>query len=138
MSNQISPREIRDRFVDTFFKFLERLAMKYPDNKDIKAAARDIKIVNHTVIINEFYNKLCPFKERINAKDENFFLTEINYNNYKDSDTTSEEFGEVITELKKLWYHSSTTDQTKESIWKYLKTLVKLAEKYMQLLGKIE
>ena len=68
------------------------------------------------------------YKEKILNKDESFFL-DNDYSEIKQANEDENTVEQVINKLKKYWKELSS--ENKEKIWKYLETLIKLADLIM-------
>ena len=76
-------------------------------------------------VTKKFYSEVHPFFDKINQKDEVFFLDSNNLKN-TGNDTVSEYY-EI---LQAIW--SDTDTGSKESVWKYLHILAILSKKHCE------
>ena len=113
---------IVDKFNKTIFEFFTNITKVYPDMKiftELKAKLRVALMSDDTLAINNFYSHVTKkYKQQILKEDEEFFLS---------FDLT----GTVLEDLnclKEVWLVA--TPNTKKSIWKYVKILLVLSQKF--------
>ena len=104
-------------------KFVSGITKIYPNNKQIKSVNSQVDLAMfgaEKLIITVFKQQILPlYKTEILTKDENFFL------NFEIPDGSPLKEFECLKEI----YKGATTT-TKDTMWKYIKILVVLAEKY--------
>ncbi len=115
-------------FTKVLEDFITELSEMYPQDKEIDLAKNTIYLLKKTnprKLIEFFYQYFLQFEQKINNKDESFFIN-------RDYDNDVSEYVKslnVITNLKKYWKLMS--EQTKDNIWLYIQVLIKLCKKYM-------
>jgi hypothetical protein len=108
--------------------FIIELCTIFPKSNDIALLADKydfIKRVNSKLIIDYFVLYIYPHKNKINEKDETFFLEGGGQDEIKD--TSGLKFRDNI---KTLWINEMS-NENKEIIWKYFKMFIILSEKYI-------
>ncbi len=80
--------------------------------------------INNMYAIDRFIKNVLPYKDYINAKDEQFFL-------HKNIDS---EFTEDIAWIKEAYF--TLDDISKDNIWNIVTALVLLAEERLKLKNK--
>nr|QFG74339.1 MAG: hypothetical protein [Megaviridae environmental sample] len=85
--------------------------------------------VNSLKPIETFIYYALPFKEQIISEDPQYFLEESNLK--KDFSGEYDEYFTDIIKLKKIY--CNVDDTSKSNLWKILKALVILSDKYNQL-----
>ena len=97
-------------------QFLMELHKTFPEEKGLKkyiAAFELMRSANGKMIVDGFMENVAPHVDKINSKDESFFLEHAE----------NIEFLKDIN-LKNCWPKASTG--TKDAIWQYLQTLYML------------
>ena len=110
--------------------FLDALINILPDEKDIvifKSNVAVVGFVDETKIIKSFIEHIYPYKQRVLAKDETFFLETGNVKS--ETDYLSESI-----HLKKIW-KDNLSNENKEIVWKYFQVLILLSEKHINKSG---
>ena len=101
-------------FNDMMGQFLMELHKTFPEEKGLKkyiAAFELMRSANGKMIVDGFMENVAPHVDKINSKDESFFLEHAeNIDFLKDIN------------LKNCWPKASTG--TKNAIWQYLQTLI--------------
>ena len=95
-------------------QFLTELHSAFPEEKGLKkymAAFEIMRSANGKLIIEGFMNSVKPYVDKINARDETFFL----------DNAADIEFLKEIN-IKGCWPEAS--DSTREAIWQYIQTPV--------------
>jgi hypothetical protein len=113
-------------FNTVVFNFNDDLIKTFPEENDFKVYRRGLewlKQSNAKKICNLFKVYTFNYREKIQSKDETFFLN----TNYDDVlDTNDEGIVLVINKLKQYW--ETLTSDNQEKIWEYLNTLLKLSD----------
>ena len=110
--------------------FLDELVDQFPSEGDfiiIRIFLKDKIPVQD--IMNNFITNVLPHKEKIQKKDEKFFVDggANLYNNVYKS------YGKTKVDLfKKLWKSEQLDKEDREIIWKWINLFVILSEKYMK------
>ncbi len=87
---------------------------------------RFITGINNMYAIDRFIKNVLPYKDYINARDEQFFLN-TNVDN---------EFMDDIIWIKETYF--TLDDTSKENVWNIVTALVLLAEERQKLMNKLE
>lgn len=113
-------------FNTVVFNFNDDLIETFPEENDFKVYRRGLewlKQSNAKKICNLFKVYTFPYREKINSKDETFFLN----TDYQDVvDTNDEGIVLVINKLKKYW--TTLSQENQDKVWDYLNTLIKLSD----------
>ena len=115
-------------FLKQIDNFINELCIIFPKSKDILVLSEKyniIKSVNSNLIIEYFVIYIYPHKNKIEEKDESFFIEGGGQDEIKD--TSGLKFRDNI---KTLWINEMS-DENKEIIWKYFKLFMLLCEKYI-------
>lgn len=113
-----------DLFCKTLEEFTNNLSNLYPNDKTLAMYTtlyRGLSTFYKEDIVKEFTGALAPYADRILKKDAAFFIENI-HEDYKDSQFVLNE----IEKVKSIWLDPETTEETKENIWKYLISFVKI------------
>ena len=103
--------------------FTDELISMYPNDPDFPLFASSVKLLkmtNPSLVVKNIYNNTNQFSEKIMNKDERFFL-EYSFAEYE----KEVEDINVFSKLKK--YIESMSEASKESVWKYIQNIYKLA-----------
>jgi hypothetical protein len=103
--------------------FTDELIKMYPNDPDFPLFSSSIKLLkmtNPSLVVKNIYNNTNQFSEKIMNKDERFFL-EYSFSEYENE----VEDINVFSKLKK--YIESMSPASKESVWKYIQNIYKLA-----------
>ena len=115
-------------FNNLIFKFTDDLIETFPEENDFKVYRRALSILkaaNAKKMCAIFKNYSHIYREKILNKDESFFL-ENQYDEIKAANEDENTVEKVINKLKKYW--GELSDENKLKIWKYLETMIKLAD----------
>lgn len=124
MADQVN---ILQKFKSTLVSFLDDLSEQVDGHDEVKGNLITLRIFVQdqmpiTDIINNFILHILPEKERIQKKDDVYFMTKKNF-------FTSIK-PETVESFKKLWRSNLFDDEDRAAIWKWVDTFVILAEKY--------
>jgi hypothetical protein len=103
--------------------FTDELIKMYPNDPDFPLFSSSIKLLkmtNPSLVVKNIYNNTNQFSEKIMNKDERFFL-EYSFSEYENE----VEDINVFSKLKN--YIESMSPASKESVWKYIQNIYKLA-----------
>ena len=103
-------------FNDMMGQFLTELHKTFPEEKGVKkyiAAFEMMRSTNGKLIVTGFMDSVSPHIEKVNSRDESFFLENAN----------DMEFLKDVN-LKNLWPKAS--EGTRNAIWQYIQTLFML------------
>ena len=118
-------------FNNQILNLINDLNKLYPHETDIKLFNEKYKIIryaNPRIIIENFIAYVYPYKDFIMNNNEKFFLEK---NTSLDREFTENDVSLTkVINFKKLWL--KTSDENKDSIWKYFKVLIILAEKWFK------
>lgn len=110
-------------FYDQFYKFLGEMSDLYPEDPDFRTFEtfmRTLQKTNPMQVIKIFNEQVEKFSDKINAKDESYFL------NYSYA-----EYGNNITDIvgKLAGYFQAMDSDSKNAVWEYLYVLKELSKK---------
>lgn len=103
-------------FNDMMGQFLTELHSAFPEEKNLKkymAAFELMRSTNGKLIVDGFMDGIAQYVDKINARDESFFLE-----NAKDID--------FLREINILECWPTASEGTREAIWQYIQTLYML------------
>lgn len=117
-------------FCNVLQDFLSDLSATFPEERDIKlykSYTATMVNMNPKLVLNYFLQFVYPYKSQIMSQDEAFFLEK----DYTEEIGAINEFVQVdmlqAMKLKTLW--AVMTPGNKQTTWKYLKSLIVLAER---------
>mgnify|MGYP001131871169 CR=1 FL=1 len=116
----MSKTELFSKF---FMEFLDDLSVIRPNDSSLLWVKTAVSILDAKTLTEQFMEYVGPYKKRILAKDETFFIDELHKEIEKESFA-----GREISKVRTIWLDPSTTDETKTHIWKYFILLVKIGE----------
>ncbi len=115
-----------DLFCQNMKRMLDDLHNLYPNDMTLNMC---ITMFNQLYgyfkesIVKQFMEIIAPFSEKILNRDESFFLYEAHENFSQDKWMMSE-----IEKIRKIWVDPETSAETKEALWKYMTTFVKIGK----------
>ena len=112
---------------DQFQSFLGELQDMYPNDEDFSTFSTTLKLVrstNPSLVAKYIFEHTSQFEDKILQKDERFFLdySFVEYGEHVDLDI----FGKLKSYLKTM------DEKSKESVWKYIQNIFKLAKMLSQ------
>ena len=112
-------KQLKDQLIIFFDELIELLPGE-PDLIIVRIFLKD-KIPVET-IMKYMKDKLVPLKQLVKDKDDTFFLQ----NNilFEEIDTNK------VNHFKKLWESKKLDKENKETMWKWFRSFIYLAEKY--------
>ena len=119
-------------FNNQIYNLVNTMSRRFPDDKDIKLALtviETLKSTNPKKSIDVFLLYAYKYRDRIMAQEEAFFL-EKEYSTANQEEIKKKFSVNIIQNLKDNW--SSLDMNERENIWKYLKVLIKLTDKYIK------
>jgi hypothetical protein len=117
------------KFKETLIQFLDELIDQFPKEGDIAIARIFIKDQFPIEVIAKFFiTNLLQHKDLVLKKDEKFFLE----NDVLFSSLRSDK----VMYFKKLWLSTQLTNEDKDTIFAWFKTLLEIIDKYNQSLQK--
>jgi hypothetical protein len=103
--------------------FTDELISMYPDDPDFPLFSSTVKLArmtNPSMVVKNIYDATNPFSEKIMNKDEGFFM-QYSFSEFENEVGDMNVFGK----LKK--YIESMSPKSKDSVWKYIQNIYKLA-----------
>jgi len=119
----MSKFEILQVFHKNLLEFLDILIVKLPSEKDLV----NLRVLfNNTIPIEKameiFSKRILPYESMVINKDERFFIDGTDLFEGVKSDK--------VHYFKNLWLSPTFTEDDKESLWKWFKVFLKLAQLY--------
>jgi hypothetical protein len=112
--------------------FLDEMIESFPNEPDFVIFRIFINDRIPIVDIMEYITtKLCPLKDLVKSKDEDFFLN----NNVLFERFENDNPGKV-NHFKKLWLSECLNNDDKDTIWKWFTSFIFLGTKYLKIIGK--
>ena len=113
-------------FTNLLITFTDEVIELFPEETEFKTLKTGIKLIQKTnprLLLEVFLNYIEEFREKISNRDVTFFME----NDYENITQGDEYVQLLIARIKKYW--NTLSENNKNSIWKYLDTLIKLADK---------
>lgn len=111
-------------FYDQFGNFMQELIALFPEDPDFRTFETFLKMLSKTNPMQpiKLFKEYCDkFEDKINSKDESFFLS------YSYAD---EGLGDMMDVVGKLsGYYKGMNEESKKSIWEYLFVLKELSKR---------
>jgi len=117
-----SKKVLIDAFYDQFVTFVNELSDMYPDDGDFSMFATTLKLMkmtNPSLVIKYVSDSTSQFLDKIMASDEGFFM-DMDFSVYSGVDVN------IFTKLKT--YIQTMSPKSKESVWKYIQNITRLAQ----------
>ena len=117
-------------FNTQLFNFATVLVNRFPDDKELKLGLTGVETLNkvNPKNVEIFTMYVYKYREQIMNKNEKFIVeTDFISDN---PDLNSNGASDIMQRLKLNW--SELTPDDKENIWKYLKVLITLTDKYIK------
>lgn len=119
-------------FMTQLTTFIKKLSERFPEEVDISNLHTIVDMLKSTqtvFIIRNYHKYVYVYKEKINAKDENFMMND-NYEHLV-NDELNVDKGELSFKIDyfKHLFQKKIDNETKENIWSYLILLNKLIDK---------
>lgn len=108
-----------DTFQKLFMELLNDVDNILPNDPSILWVKTAVSIMSPETLVSQFMGYIEEYADKIMAKDETFFIEEIEID--PDSIASTE-----MDKLRTIWRDPKTTQQTKDCLWKYLILLIKL------------
>jgi len=117
--------EILGKFKNNLIKFLEELDEIIPDDPDLVTLRIFIsdQIPTHDLVKN-FIQNLYRHKDRVKARDSNFFLGQ--------KDLFSRVRPETLEKFKKIWRSNQLEKEDRQAIWAWADLFYKLGDDYVK------
>ena len=119
-------------FNNQIYNLINTLSKRFPEDKDIKLAVtviETLKATNPKKSIDVFLLYAYKYRDRIMSQDETFFL-DRDYSTANSEEIKKKFSVNIIQNLKDNW--TSLDSDERNNIWKYLKVLIKLTDKYIK------
>lgn len=113
-------------FCENLGLFLDDLSVLYPNDLTLKMSVTMFNTVSGFYkenIVKEFMEIIKPFSEKILKRDESFFLNEAHEHLPDDQWLMNE-----VEKIRSIWVDPNTSQETKETIWRYMTTFVKIGK----------
>tara|TARA_Y100001970_G_C14228241_1_gene856983 strand:+ start:2293 stop:2784 length:492 start_codon:yes stop_codon:yes gene_type:complete len=120
----MSDKEI-DKFNGLMSEFIDKLVNQFNDSdklKNYRKAFLVFKMTSPKVPVNLFMAGTINYKEHIKKRDENFFLTDVSFDNL------SKQLGNFTNDIGLVYHWSNISPKTKTAIWDYIQSLYVLGE----------
>lgn len=117
-----SKKVLIDAFFEQFITFVSELSEMYPDDSGFptfRTTLKLMKMTNPSLVIKYVSDSTSQFMQKIMASDEGFFM-EMDFSVYGTVDMN------IFTKLKS--YIQTMSPQSKESVWKYIQNITRLAQ----------
>ena len=118
------------KYITAFYaqldNFMDGLSEQFPEETSIKIYQKTVHLVrvgNTTSFIRQFHDYVMPYRDKIAAKDEQFFLNEVNPGEYNNETVLMESL-----KITKIWKSGRLSDISKNAIFEYFDILFKLSE----------
>lgn len=112
-------------FFSQLSEVVSELTEMFPDDPDFKVFHTYITMLQRTnpgMVIDTFHEFVTlKYDEKINARDETFFL------NYASAEYASD-MPDIVSKIKSCW--GVLTDPSKAAIWQYIYILKELSKRY--------
>lgn len=118
-------------FNNQIYNLINTMSNRFPKDRDIKLAVtviETLKATNPKKSLDIFLIYGYKYRDRIMKQEEEFFLEKEYGDNSKE---VSKKFSvDIIQNLKDNW--GELDENERSNIWKYLKVLIKLTDKYIK------
>lgn len=117
-----SKKVLIDAFFEQFITFVSELSEMYPDDSGFptfRTTLKLMKMTNPSLVIKYVSDSTSQFMQKIMASDEGFFM-DMDFSVYGNVDMN------IFTTLKT--YIQTMSPQSKESVWKYIQNITRLAQ----------
>lgn len=128
MNSDSQQLRILSVFKNQFIIFLDELIAQFPQEPDLVILRIFMKdqVPIHDVMCHVI-KEILPHKEKINRKDESFFLeNEVLFR---------EMSSEHVLHFKRLWTSQNLDKDDREAIWQWFSSFILLSERYQGALG---
>jgi hypothetical protein len=115
-------------FKDQFITFLDELIAQFPKEPDLVIVRIFMKDqVPIEDVMCHVIKEILPFENKIEAKDEGFFL--------ENKRLFNEISSESVIHFKRLWTSNSLDNDDRDAIWDWFKSFCILAKRYQETLS---
>lgn len=120
-------KTLTSAFCSLFKEFIHSLSQVRPGDNSLKFLENAVNgaiLLNPGLIVEQFMYCVEGYEDKILERDEDFFLHSLE----KDINVSPKDsyIFEEINKVKSIWTDPETSKETKENIWKYLQSFVKL------------
>jgi len=115
-----------EKFNEIFQELLQDLIKVFPNDTDLRTylfAVKGAMMVNEFIICKVFHSHLMVYESQVMEKDETFFLDK----DYSEFHSNKVDIRTLVHKLKTCW--TLLTEENKETLWKYFRVLMILANK---------
>lgn len=132
MNEESNKLVLMKKFRDQLVTFLDEIIEQFPTESDFVLIRMFIKdqIPVHD-ILGRFIRDILPLKERVEKRDETFFLN--NTLLYTGGNISSDK----INHFQKLWKSDKLDVEDRETIWNWMECFIKISDCYFQKYGYI-
>jgi hypothetical protein len=126
------------KFKTHFIEFIDELIQQFDSEVNLILFRVYIKNkINDIDLMGKFMKNCLPFKDIVKNRDESFFDSYdiTNNDNYKVEVGNNEN---NIKIFKNLWESDTLDDDDRETMWKWIESLIKLCDKYYKEYGYIK
>ena len=109
-------------FRTLFEEFMDNLEKIQPNDSSLKMLRSLSSMMPTELIVSQFMSVVDPYKDKIYAKDESFFLNELTL----DQEYVGSFIMKEVNKISELWVSPILTEYNKECIWSYFINLMKL------------
>lgn len=112
-------------------ELVTKLNIMIPDNDDLKLAKNMFHVpimTKENFYLQQFYEHIKDFEEKIMLKDEDFFLNFNISDFFKVPQDINTDVLDKQKEAKEIWERFDS--ESKNALWLYVQLLLKLAKKY--------
>ena len=115
-------------FKDQFITFLDELIAQFPKEPDLVIVRIFMKDqVPIEDVMCHVIKEILPFENKIEAKDEGFFL--------ENKRLFNEISSESVIHFKRLWTSTSLDNDDRDAIWDWFKSFCILSKRYQETLS---
>lgn len=115
-----------EKFNEIFQELLKDLIKVFPNDADLRTylfAVKGAIMIDEFIVCKVFHSHLLVYETQILEKDERFFLDK----DYSEFHSKKVDIRTLVHKLKTCW--SVLTEENKETLWRYFKVLMILAQK---------
>lgn len=125
----ISVEDVLTSFKKNLVRLCDDLIEILPNDTDLLTIRIFVNSIPLVEAIENFADITIPYKEKILAKDEEYFLN-MNGGMFENLESSK------VSKFKDVYLSGKLTDDQKNVIWSYFTTFLKLGLKYRELTGK--
>lgn len=112
-------------FQQQLLNFVDDISTVLPGESDLVAIHLFFNTAPPEDIINHFANHILPLRDRVDNRDDDFFL--------KEADIFGELEKHKVDHFKHLWSSPDLSAADRQIIWRYFDVFIKLAEGYRRV-----